>query len=351
MYGPSKASKRHRLRGKAEDAGDQRGDRAPGRGPRPPRGAGRGRPRRGPCRRRGRASPAGRRAGRGRRPDEALPVLDPSRERRRVRRVGPLRPPPGRRTTVAMPRGGRPRGRLRRAAKGRPVDRQEVGGSTGSSARIGRGGMTTAKPFKAASRGRGGTRPRSWSACRRRAGPGEEAEAPRPSATVSFPSMTERRIGHPPRQGRAHAFTRSGAPRQASSRTRRRGPARGRGSGYGLGAGPRPVDPRLRLADLRGVGDAVGGLRREGERAPLQRRRARAIRSAPSRASRSCSSPAVSSGPIATRSAMATGPVSSPSSMRMTATPVSRSPAMTARWIGAAPRQRGRSEACRLRQP
>ncbi len=32
-------------------------------------------------------------------------------------------------------------------------------------------------------------------------------------------------------------------------------------------------------------------------------------------------------------------------------TPVSVSPAMIARWIGAAPRQRGSSEACRLRQP
>jgi hypothetical protein len=48
---------------------------------------------------------------------------------------------------------------------------------------------------------------------------------------------------------------------------------------------------------------------------------------------------------------MPTGPVSSPSSIRITMTPVSASPAMMARWIGAAPRQRGNSEACRLRQP
>ena len=48
---------------------------------------------------------------------------------------------------------------------------------------------------------------------------------------------------------------------------------------------------------------------------------------------------------------MATGPVSRPSSMRMTMTPVSASPAMMARATGAAPRQRGSSEACRLRQP
>ena len=37
--------------------------------------------------------------------------------------------------------------------------------------------------------------------------------------------------------------------------------------------------------------------------------------------------------------------------MRMTMTPVSASPAMIARWIGAAPRQRGSSEPCRLKQP
>ena len=37
--------------------------------------------------------------------------------------------------------------------------------------------------------------------------------------------------------------------------------------------------------------------------------------------------------------------------MRITWTPVTLSPAMIARWIGAAPRQRGRSEACRLKAP
>ena len=37
--------------------------------------------------------------------------------------------------------------------------------------------------------------------------------------------------------------------------------------------------------------------------------------------------------------------------MRMTMAAVAVSPAMIARWIGAAPRQRGKAEACRLRQP
>ena len=37
--------------------------------------------------------------------------------------------------------------------------------------------------------------------------------------------------------------------------------------------------------------------------------------------------------------------------MRMTWAPVTSSPAITARWIGAAPRQRGSREACRLNDP
>ncbi len=73
---------------------------------------------------------------------------------------------------------------------------------------------------------------------------------------------------------------------------------------------------------------------------------------APRRASSSCSSPAVIVGRDRHGLAVAqTGPVSSPSSMRMIVTAVSVSPAMMARWIGAAPRQRGRREACRLKQP
>ena len=59
----------------------------------------------------------------------------------------------------------------------------------------------------------------------------------------------------------------------------------------------------------------------------------------------------VSVGPIGVASRSSTGPVSSPRSIPMMQTPVSRSPAITARWIGAAPRQRGRSEAWTFRQP
>ncbi len=72
---------------------------------------------------------------------------------------------------------------------------------------------------------------------------------------------------------------------------------------------------------------------------------------APSAASASWSAPPVVSGRIGARATDSTGPVSSPSSMSMIDTPVSRSPAAIARWIGAAPRQRGSSEAWMLTQP
>jgi hypothetical protein len=46
-----------------------------------------------------------------------------------------------------------------------------------------------------------------------------------------------------------------------------------------------------------------------------------------------------------------TGPVSRPFSICIRQTPLRASPASTARWIGAAPRQRGNSEACTFQQP
>jgi len=62
-------------------------------------------------------------------------------------------------------------------------------------------------------------------------------------------------------------------------------------------------------------------------------------------------SPAVMSASMRTRSIIAMSPVSSPSSIFITVAPDSSSPAMIARLIGAAPRQRGSSDACRLKQP
>jgi hypothetical protein len=54
---------------------------------------------------------------------------------------------------------------------------------------------------------------------------------------------------------------------------------------------------------------------------------------------------------ISVLSDSSTGPSSSPSLMRITCTPSTSSPAMIARWIGAAPRQRGSRDACRLKHP
>ena len=73
--------------------------------------------------------------------------------------------------------------------------------------------------------------------------------------------------------------------------------------------------------------------------------------SAPSRARRSCRLPPVSSSAIGVRRSSSTGPVSRPASICIRATPDCRSPARIARWIGAAPRQRGSSEACTFQQP
>jgi hypothetical protein len=61
--------------------------------------------------------------------------------------------------------------------------------------------------------------------------------------------------------------------------------------------------------------------------------------------------PPVSSAAIGVRASSSTGPVSRPASICIRSTPVSASPARIARWIGAAPRQRGSSEACTFQQP
>ena len=116
---------------------------------------------------------------------------------------------------------------------------------------------------------------------------------------------------------------------------------------------PREVDARLALVDLGGVGDArrPAAACRRARRAPGRPARAPSA-PAPRCASTSCSSPAVMSG--ADRHALreADGPGVEPLVHAHDASPPSRvSPAMMARWIGAAPRQRGRAEACRLRQP
>ena len=100
------------------------------------------------------------------------------------------------------------------------------------------------------------------------------------------------------------------------------------------------------------VGDAVLRLRRELQRAALERaeRAHHQVGAERAPARRAVRRPSCRA-PIGDALGQRDGPVSRPSSICMTMTPVSASPAMIARWIGAAPRQRGSSEACTLKQP
>ena len=98
--------------------------------------------------------------------------------------------------------------------------------------------------------------------------------------------------------------------------------------------------------------DALGRLRHGAAAVPsaMPSRRATSSR-APATASRSSRSPAVSVGRIVSVSVPKTGPVSRPASSWNTLAPVTSSPCSTACCTGAAPRQAGSSEKCRLTQP
>ena len=89
-----------------------------------------------------------------------------------------------------------------------------------------------------------------------------------------------------------------------------------------------------------------------GTSAPSSRAsRAATSRPAPLRASRSSRSPLVSVGRTVSVTTPSTGPVSRPSSSTKAVAPVVSSPASSACCTGAAPRQAGSSEKCRLTQP
>ena len=119
-----------------------------------------------------------------------------------------------------------------------------------------------------------------------------------------------------------------------------------------LGRRPRPVHARLGFIDLSGVSHPFRRLRGKCQgvcspAAPAPPPSGRRRRSSAGHADRRPSYR------VRWRifQPIATGPVSRPSSMLITIMPVSASPAMMARWMGAAPRQRGNSEAWPLRQP
>ena len=149
------------------------------------------------------------------------------------------------------------------------------------------------------------------------------------------------------------------AARCARARRRARASATGHGSNArtlrsSASAGCVPVEPRFGLVDLVRVGRRR---LRAAAAARAHRRRAAGARpsASASRAERGEAIVQLAAGFVARRSACAVrssiGPVSRPASICIRSTPVSVSPAWIARWIGAAPRQRGSSEACTFQQP
>ena len=114
----------------------------------------------------------------------------------------------------------------------------------------------------------------------------------------------------------------------------------------------RPVEACLGLVELVRVGDALFGLRLR-HRPDAGAQQAQAI-GQHLRAERGQAVVQLAAGLVlADRSVCdsSTGPVSRPFSICIRHTPISLSPASIARWIGAAPRQRGSSEACTFQQP
>ena len=181
-----------------------------------------------------------------------------------------------------------------------------------------------------------------------------ERAAPRPSpqATVSSSSSSVPGSPAPSTTTERSTFRRSALPAIATSH---QAPGKGDSARIWSCTSRRaglPVDARLGLVDLAGVGHAFARLRNERQRAGLELAPAPrpSIARRPASAGRAVRRRSVALS-IATRSASATGPVSSPASIFMIIMPVSRSPAMMARWIGAAPRQRGSSDAWPLKAP
>ena len=105
----------------------------------------------------------------------------------------------------------------------------------------------------------------------------------------------------------------------------------------------RPIDALFLARQLLRIGHAVLGCGSGCSVSIASSARSAAARRAPQ--ARGAVRNAVACGAIGTRALSSIGPVSRPSSICMMVTPVSPSPARIARWIGAAPRQRGSSEA------
>ena len=158
---------------------------------------------------------------------------------------------------------------------------------------------------RAAAGSRAGTPPPPSASCPR-AAPRAGARRPAPQAMVRASSRTV------PGGALAAVGNERGAQHLDALRLRPRGAASNQAPGAGDSprtwlctsrAGLREVDAGLVLVDLGGVGDALGRLRRAVAASPCSSSAsARTISAAPRSARTSCSSPAVMSGPIGTRS-------------------------------------------------
>ena len=189
-----------------------------------------------------------------------------------------------------------------------------------------------------------------------RAGPGAErclrVSAPSPAMTTmpSAPADTIVPGTGPGAIGTASAtWMRSCAPSSVVSATGRGFNARTRRAS--AAASSRQSRRASALVSFAAYVASAGSCSTNSARPAASASRASTMAAPPTRARRPSSSPAVSCAPIVVARASMTGPVSSPASMRMMQTPVRLSPARIARATGAAPRQRGSSEAWTLRQP
>ena len=115
--------------------------------------------------------------------------------------------------------------------------------------------------------------------------------------------------------------------------------------------GQLPVHPRVVRVILGAKLTPSAGCGRPGACRPRSRPGSRPAGPRPDAASRPSRSPVVSSGRIGSVSTPYTGPASSSLTIRNVVAPVMSSPCSMACWTGAAPRQAGSTEKCRLTQP
>ena len=202
----------------------------------------------------------------------------------------------------------------------------------------------------------GSAKPRRKAAASMRAAarPLQPRRAQRAVAAGDRQALVEHRARAAPLPSRLDVGRQHADALAAAARTRRRATGRRRAPGArARTAGRRQSSRASSRRSFGGVGDArrPAAAAAPARRAPARRapRRSACAPSAASVVGQAAGGrrPARSASPRAA----ASGRCRAPASICMMVTPVSRSPARIARWIGAAPRQRGSSEAWTLRQP